>query len=437
MNTKRVTALIVAMQMVILLAACGGTSQSGSTSNSDEPVQPSQQGSGQKIPSSSDAKKSGSTKEYEYKIYGNTAVITKYTGPEETVRIVVPSEFEGYPVVRIGDYRYGDVFAGLDKLEYIELPNTLQELGWHTFNGCKMLKTLELPESLSIIDGGCFKDSGLEAITIPPDVKKIGTFTFQNCTNLAWVDLPDGFETIESWAFDKCENLLEIGLPASLKTIGDYAFHSSGLVLASIPEQVEEMGDYIFNGCKNLEMIYIYNDPEILPEGTFYDCESLYHVAGLDSIVEIGNKAFYGCRSLEYIDLPEGLKTIDEHAFEYCSGLMELNLPSTVEYIGREAFVSCENISDVALPNSIKSIGILAFFTQGIINNHDVYLLVYNLNMPMPEMENAFPNGVCFVIGEDPENAERFEAELKIKNPAGRYDIENFYNAFEDYETDW
>lgn len=423
---KRISTLMLTMYLALTLTACGGTKQSGSGENAQSTQQNVSQT--QEIPSSSEATKSGSTKEFEYKIYGDHAVITKYIGPKDAAKITVPSEFEGYPVVRIGDYKYGDVFANLNELEYIELPDTLKELGGGTFANCKKLKKVELPEGLTIIGSMCFSQSGIETITIPSKVKTLEKLMFQFCSDLEEVYLSEGLETIESWAFNRCEKLIQIEFPSSLKAIKEQAFNSTGLVSAYIPAGVEEMGANVFNGCKDLVNVYMENKLTQIPEGTFYNCESLCYIYGIENAEEIGKNAFSGCKAITSIDLPEGLKTIDEAAFEYCTGLTDIDLPHSVEYVGERAFHGCENLYSVLLSNSIKVIGNLAFYTPSGLGYKETNLLVYNLNMPMPEMKNAFPNGVCFVTAGDSETMEQYESELKTKNPGLEYSIENFYN---------
>lgn len=419
--------LLLALCVALTLTACGGQSASKQSKESNESEQSVEEAirPGQASNDITEALKSGSTSEYEYKIYGDTAVITKYIGSQEATSLIVPNEFEGKPVVRIGDYDYGDVFNGLKKLERIELPDTLQELGGSTFYGCEKLKSIELPEYLTTIESSCFRSSGIETITIPSQVKTISLFMFQDCKSLAEVNLSEGLETIEPWAFKNCESLANIWLPDSLKTIGECAFESSGLLSAYIPSGVEEIGNGVYSYCKRLEIVDFFNYVKLIPEGAFRSCESLHSFTGLENLVEIGKQAFFGCKTLTEIGLFEGLKKIGDSAFEH-SSLRVLDLPSTVEKIGDSAFYGCEDLHEVMLPSSIKTIGKNAFVT-GSNTESIVSILVYGLHMPVPEMKDAFPNDVCFVIAEDAETTMRLEAEIKAKMPNTRFDFENFY----------
>lgn len=431
MNMKPIAAFILATSIALTLTACGGGPQSESVSTSDKSTQTTQPDHSQiqKTPNGGEAT-SGRTEEFEYKIDGNAAVITKYLGPEDVTSITVPNEFEGYPVVKIGDNYNRFVFSGLKNLEHIDLPDSLQEISYRAFGSCTKLKTVELPDSLTTMEESCFADCGLEAITIPSNVKSLGPFAFDNCSSLADVTLQNGLETIEAYAFNDCNQLSKIEFPESLKKIKDGAFSSTGLVSVSIPENIEEMGAGVFRNCKRLEQVYLNNHPTLIPDDTFYYCEALSYVEGLNKTEEIGNKAFWGCSSLRDIGLYDGLKIIGEQAFAHCTELMSIIFPSTVEYIGREAFVNCENFNVVVLSDSIKTIEIFAFCINGVNGSFDTELYVYNLSRPLPEMENAFPNGTCFFVGMPPSEVSAFRTELESKNPASRFQIENNYVSF-------
>mgnify|MGYP000376889993 FL=1 len=62
-----------------------------------------------------------------------------------------------------------------------------------------------------------------------------------------------------------------------------------------------------------------------------------------DSIEEIGAYAFEGCKGLAEVKLPSGVKRIEYGAFSDMN-ISEIIVPKSVEYIGNEAFEGIENV---------------------------------------------------------------------------------------------
>ena len=80
------------------------------------------------------------------------------------------------------------------------------------FEGCKSLKTLQVPTTVKTIEGGAFMESGLTFIEIP-SVTAIDEWAFNNCKSLKSVvlnkALKENFFMGAYQAFDGC-TLLEI-----------------------------------------------------------------------------------------------------------------------------------------------------------------------------------------------------------------------------------
>ncbi len=96
-----------------------------------------------------------------------------------------------------------------------------------------------------------------------------------------------------------------------------------------------------------------------IPDGTFYDCDSLNSINLPQGIKSIGRYAF--CRSgLKAIDIPAGVNSIGSYAFYGCS-LSSIKLPTGIKTIEAYTFMSCDALTGITFPDALTTIGIGAF----------------------------------------------------------------------------
>ena len=86
----------------------------------------------------------------------------------------------------------------------------------HAFQNCEKLEDIQLPESLTKIGEGCFKNSGLINISISKAVKQIAKETFCDCINMKNVYFEEGLEYIGENAFKNDNKLNTVVLPDSI-----------------------------------------------------------------------------------------------------------------------------------------------------------------------------------------------------------------------------
>ena len=136
-------------------------------------------------------------------------------------------------VVRIGDYAFSKT-----RLESIDIPASVKEIGKKAFYISVMLKEVTLHNGLEAIGGAAFEEcTALTEITIPGTVQTWGVDygdynnTFENCTKLAKVTFEEGVKEIPKYcfAFQKqgLASIHEIYLPSTLEKIGDKAFYNN------------------------------------------------------------------------------------------------------------------------------------------------------------------------------------------------------------------
>ena len=103
-----------------------------------------------------------------------------------------------------------------------------------------------------------------------------------------------------------------------LENLPENAFAASKIEEIVIPENINYIGAYCFDGCSSLKNVYVQRT-----EGS-----SIYYERTLPSaITEITEGCFRNCSSLNELDIPEGVTTIRNYAFGN-SGFRKVMLPS-------------------------------------------------------------------------------------------------------------
>ena len=85
---------------------------------------------------------------------------------EKLTEVVIPKEFEGFPVVRIQAY----AFWGQEALTSVIIPEGVKEIEDNAFGYCENLTSIVIPESVIYIDKNAFQDTeNLINIKVIPD----------------------------------------------------------------------------------------------------------------------------------------------------------------------------------------------------------------------------------------------------------------------------
>ena len=162
-------------------------------------------------------------------------------------------------VERIGEGAFGDMtslkeinipknvkelskytFMNCISLEKINFEGVIEGIGARCFESCKALKTIDLPETMTYLNGGAFKYSGLTSITVPALTEEfnmhesvfsgcedletvvflsdenttiwLGQFYFANCTSLKSVTFSGQYESVKlkNSVFRNCDDLRRI-----------------------------------------------------------------------------------------------------------------------------------------------------------------------------------------------------------------------------------
>ena len=183
-------------------------------------------------------------------------------GSHNTSVVTIPNNITG-----IGDRAFASSY-----IEQVNIPDSVNDLGFGTFQENKGIKEITLPDNIKMIKGQCFYFSNLERIKLPSNLETIAhsAFTYTNLTN---INFPKTLTAISDRAFSSCEKLKEVDIPESLIYLGGYAFNNcSHLTNVIIREGLEEIGLAAFSYCFNLNELSLPHSIKNLRNNCFQDC---------------------------------------------------------------------------------------------------------------------------------------------------------------------
>lgn len=206
----------------------------------------------------------------------------------------------------------------------LTLTGTINGLDWQTIRemaGCDFYwhKTAGTLEELDI--------AGVTIVGGDPVVIALGS----DPTNPVVIPARDNALSEELFTSTSIRHIV---MPESITAIYS-AFSGAALEgTVTVPEGVEILGEYAFEGCSNVEAF-------ILPS-TLRDIDN----PRKPNKSAIGASAFANCTSLKNLTLPAGVTLIKGGTFANCT-FTSFTLPATVDFIDYGAFDGCTSLRDI------------------------------------------------------------------------------------------
>lgn len=158
--------------------------------------------------------------------------------------------------------------------------------------------------------------------------------------------------------------------PATCKELKDRVFRLASLKECVIPDQIEKIGDNVFQDCKDIAKIEIGKGLKSMGETPFMNCQYLktITVSPENTILTAQDNILYSkdmtklylCPSelrTPKIVVPNTVKEIEDYAFLSCIYIKELVLNEGLERIGEEALFNCSWLTELTIPASVQEIG--------------------------------------------------------------------------------
>ena len=228
-----------------------------------------------------------------------------------------PSTGKTYSVTAIGEYAFSYIMPQQDlvipegitsiysnafltnqyqvNLQSVKLPESLNEISSHAFEGHMKLTDINMPKNLKIIGNSAFYGIGIKELTLPEGITYIGNDVFGCCTSLTNVKLPSDMKVLPEGMFrDSPFVVLSIELPEGLEEIGTKALMSTKIEHLKLPSTLKKIGTYgvqvISYYLKDVTALSA--TPPVLEDGSFTYWEN-NECDVITLYVPIGSKSAY------------------------------------------------------------------------------------------------------------------------------------------------
>ena len=170
-----------------------------------------------------------------------------------------------------------DMAFTLSGVEHIVVPDSVTLLRPRSLGGCPALISAVIGTGITEPQSHIFLDSNaLESVTFRGELKYVSYSMFSGCKALKKIVLPDSVTAIEAKAFDN-SGLTEIQLGDAVTEIGEYAFARTPLEQIVLPQSVKKLGQHAFEDCLWLVSIDAGGLEEI-PDGILSDCRQIRNI---------------------------------------------------------------------------------------------------------------------------------------------------------------
>ena len=277
-------------------------------------------------------------------------------------------------VTEIGDYTFYNC-RNMNNGGTIEIPEGVQSIGSNAFYNVFQYnsKNLKLPSTLNYVESDAFINKNYLSNLYINDLSSFCKINFNsrdsavfngwstnlyvNNSQVTDLTIPSNITELKSFTFFSAATITSVTIPSTVRRIdGSGTFQQSGLRNVTVPSSVTSwygsdtfsyctsltdatlnnsgnIGDYAFDGCRNLTGVTFGNNITAIGIGAFGDCTSLTGATFGNNITAIGIWAFGNCTSLTSMTFESPTPpTINRTSFE--------GVPSTCKF-----YVPCSAVN--------------------------------------------------------------------------------------------
>ena len=268
-----------------------------------------------------------------------------------TVTKVYEKSFEGMVGLR-GVSVDGDnpAFTAIDSVLYSRDMKVLwvfpRYRAWEDWPETMKFEEYVIPEGVEEIYASFFW-TGLKRLILPGTLKKAGDWAF-DCETLTEIVLPESMEYLGDYCFNGTKIQSDLHVPESVTHIGIDCFSGTCFTSINIPQHFTYVGEGWFSSNAFLETVELHEGITKICSKAFEHSVSRLELP--ESLVELEECAFEGCE-VQTMELPDGLTELPDDSFSY-SDIVHVYLGNGIERIGG-AFKRCEKLTDIYSPREM------------------------------------------------------------------------------------
>lgn len=226
-------------------------------------------------------------------------------------------------------------FDSCRKLESVNMPDSVESVGANAFNSCIALSRVTLSKNLKKIPANAFRACAMEYIILPEGLENIAEHAFLECTKLKEVVFPSSLKILDIGAFMGCSSLKEVVIPDTLPNMYSSVFtYCKNLESITLP--------YYFIGKvkpyeSKINTVHVTRgNPE--SDGIMTD----YFDGNLEDNLwgALRDKPFS-------VVIDEGIKQLGKRTFFHSEKMTAITLPSSLERVCTQCFCACYALKDV------------------------------------------------------------------------------------------
>lgn len=215
-------------------------------------------------------------------------------------------------------------------------------------NGNKFIENIVIPKTYRRLVAFCFQNMpNLKSVSIEADLENncINTGLFNSCPNLKTVNLPDSIELINDKAFAGCKSLENFTCPEKLRYIGREAFRDSGIKIFNINKNIEHVPLTMLRYCP-CQQINVHPDSPYYTsiDGVLYKQEDY-----CDKESDLSLYIYPNSKTNKDYTPPRNVSLIRSSSIIGNPFLEKITFPSSVKLIKSGIATGCENLKFIRI----------------------------------------------------------------------------------------